>query len=476
METRYWNTMLRSSTFAAFLVLLAVLFLVSTATAQETKRVKLFALIVGLEKYKDSAISGTPMASAAAQLYDFLIERRDLFADVRIALLLNERATKANIVKVLTQELSAAGQNDVVLIFMNAHGSHTPVEPGKFHFVPYDWDPKNPQSMLQLNDKKLFQNIKSERLLFATGSCYSGGFLQGLQARGEPPVDFLGEIEGRFGMSAAKADEVSWNSPKYGMDIFGFYLIKGLRGGAGDSQDGRITVKGLFDYLSREVSKETRGVQHPQLFMSKGNPDSTTIYSVPTYADKLEIKVQVFHETEDNLVQPLTDESVLKSGQHVGFAFKPNADCYVHIFWWDTSGNVGRLFPNPKLTEGTGFVKAGETYWLPKQGKNYWYVLDKNPGHETVYFVASRQRNPKIDQLFGELQSMGAPGRSANDRSKVAEQIEREINLMGFADYVEPVGGQQVAFSDKEKLFQELEAKIKVSNADAYFKWRFKHE
>jgi hypothetical protein len=476
METRYWNAILRRSTCAASVGLLAILCLFSTATAQETKKVKLFALIVGLEKYQDSAMHGTPMASAGAQLYDFLIERRDLFADVKIALLLNERATKANIVRVLTQELSAANQNDVVLIFMNAHGSHSPVEPGKFNFVPYDWDPKNPQSMLQLNDKKLFENIKSEKVLFATGSCYSGGFLQGLQARGEPAIDFLGEMDGRFGMSAAKADEVSWNSPKYGMDIFGFYLIKGLRGGAGDSQGGKVTVKGLYDYLSREVAKETGGVQHPQLFMSKGNPADTTIYSVPTYANNLEIKVQVFYETEDNLVQQLTDESALKSGQHVGFAFKPSADCYVHIFWWDTSGNVGRLFPNPKLTEGKGLVKAGETYWLPQQGKKFWYVLDKNPGYETVYFVASRQRNPKIEQLFSELQAMGARGKSANEKSRVAEQIEREINLMGFADYVEPVGDRQVGFIDKEKLFQELEAKIKVSNADAFFKWRFKHE
>ncbi len=54
-------------------------------------------------------------------------------------------------------------------------------------------------------------------------------------------------------------------------------------------------------------------------------------------------------------------------------AFKADADCFVHVVWWDSNGNVGRLFPNPKLTEGSGEIKAGETHWLPyKQGK-HWY-------------------------------------------------------------------------------------------------------
>jgi len=39
---------------------------------------------------------------------------------------------------------------------------------------------------------------------------------------------------------------------------------------------------------------------------------------VPTYADKLEVKAQLFYETDDGRVDRITDQTVLKSGQHVG--------------------------------------------------------------------------------------------------------------------------------------------------------------
>jgi len=166
---------------------------------------------------------------------------------------------------------------------------------------------------------------------------------------------------------------------------------------------------------------------------------------------------------------------VLKSGQHVGIAFKPSNDCYVHIFWWDSSGQVGRLFPNPKLTQGDGQVRGGETHWLPSKGVQHWYVLDQVPGYETVYFVASRERNEKLESLFEQLRILGGGAKSGARGEDVAQAIEREINLMGFADFTVPVKSKQ-SFESKEKLFEEMESKIKVAGVDAFFKLRFKHD
>ncbi len=121
---------------------------------------------------------------------------------------------------------------------------------------------------------------------------------------------------------------------------------------------------------------------------------------------------------------------------------------------------MGRLFPNPKLTEGSGEIKAGITQWLPyKQGK-HWYVLDKNVGEETIYMVASRERNPKLEQLYSKLQSTG---------------LERELNLMGIEEFTLPDKSKQLSDYDRERLFQKMENQIKVVGADKVIGLRFKH-
>ena len=436
----------------------------------------LYALVVGVQKHKNPKMNRGSI-QGATELYDFLAEQKQSFSKVHVALLTDEKATKENILKVWTKELDRARKNDVVMIFLDGHGGTDPSTPGEYYFCPYDTGPGLAKTGVRVSDKRLFQAIASERLLFLTGSCFSGGFLSGL-ARGRAPgaaPELFQDLRGRFGMTAAKHDEPAWVLGKFGMNVFNFYIVKGLRGAADKSSDGKITIKELYDYVSDSVIKETGAAQHPQLFASKSDPGTTTIHTVPTYSDKLEMDVKFFHETEDNMVQLLTDDVVLKSGQHVGIAFKPNADCYVHIFWWDSSGQVGRLFPNPKLTEGTGQVRGGETHWLPSKGVKHWYVLDQAPGYETVYFVASRERNEKLESLFEQLKALGSGAKSGARGKDVALAIEREINLMGFADYTVPVK-TKVSYENKEKLFEEMESKIKVAGVDAFFKLRFKHD
>ena len=471
-----------SCRFSLLIVLFTVTLLApqrSGATSGITK-VNLYALIVAVGKQKEPSQNPLPIQDAFL-FRDFLVERKHLFSDVKVAMLVDEKATKTNIMNAITRGLREPGKEDVVIIFLEGHGSSFPSAPGRYYFLPYDFSSQNAaDTSICVSDKELFTDIRSERLLFLTGSCLSGGFLSGL-ARGVPKqghFDFLKELHGRYGISASQADEVAWAGGKFGMNVFGFYIVKGLRGSADTSKDGTITVKELYDYVHESVSKETHGAQHPQLMCAKGAAENAKIYSTPTFTDALKIKVKFFYEAPDNQVLELTDKSVLKSGQHVGVAFKAESDCYVHIFWWDSSGQVGRLFPNPRLTEGDGLVKAGETHWLPSKGGKRWYVLDNKPGYETVYFVASRERNPRLTELYEGLKSasQGSSPSGAGGEDNIAQAIEREINLMGFADYTVPAKARTVSYESKEKLFEQVESKIKVSGVDAFFKIRFKHE
>ncbi|MBI4963284.1 MAG: DUF4384 domain-containing protein [Desulfomonile tiedjei] len=201
-----------------------------------------------------------------------------------------------------------------------------------------------------------------------------------------------------------------------------------------------------------------------------------------------EIKTQFFYKDDGKEIKPLDNNSVLKSGQNVGVVFQSKENCFVYIFWKDSTGNVGTLFPNPGLTAEIPQVMAGKTYWLPHQDGDRWYILDDTPGTEVLYFVASRTRNSRLEQLSKALLATSS-GTQANSGEKgvapsqatqpanqaTAREMERELSTMGFAQYSVPKGVEKASFASKEEMFKNLEGVIRVSGAEALIKIEFKH-
>jgi hypothetical protein len=195
-----------------------------------------------------------------------------------------------------------------------------------------------------------------------------------------------------------------------------------------------------------------------------------------TNVPPLEIKTQFFYETDSKEIKPLNDGSILESGQKVGVAFRSQENCFIYIFWKDSTGNMGTLFPNPGLTAGIPQVAAGKTYWLPHQDGESWYILDDTPGTEVLYFVASRARNPKLEQLAGSLLAPPAGSQATQPGNQAAgREVERELSIMGFAQHTVPKGVENASFANKEEIFKNLEGSIRVSGAEALFKVEFKH-
>ncbi|MEW6531563.1 MAG: caspase family protein [Thermodesulfobacteriota bacterium] len=440
----------------------------------------LYALTVGVSKYKDTSIRPLKYAAEdALEMADFLKtiqEQRKLFSGFHISTLINEDATKARIQEALAGKLSAARKDDIVLIYFAGHGSL--FWDDKYYFASYEADPHDLKATaVWMSNPDLFSGIKSERVLLIADSCQSGGYLSSLGGQDmRNSGELLGRLStahGRFGISAAGPNENALESPDYRRGLFTYYLMKGFRGAEAARKDKKaITVKSLFDYVytnTKHEAKRMGGDQNPQLCATPGS-ENTPLYVTEPYTGPLNIRVKLFYEDQSNKLRELDDTSVLKSGQHLGFAIKPESDCYVHIFWIDSSGRMGRLLPNTELTEGTGFIKAGRAIWLPEKGGKHWYVLDKNPGIETIYLAASRYRNQKLESLYSVLEKMSPEERAGKDN--VSNKIEREINLMDTVDTealddIKPDSGAQ--------FLERWEKRLRIEGGEAFKKWQFKH-
>ncbi len=441
---------------------------------------ELYAVVVGISKYSDPTIPPLSISDKDARDFSqFLKEQGKLFAKPpHIWMFLNEQATRANVVKALRDNLIMAGKDDTVIVFLSGHGASDPKRPDEFYFVTYDGTFENLYgTALLMNAPNLFKGIDSDRVFLIADACHSGGFADGLRRASAKGAASLATVfqnaKGRFCILSSKPGEESFEDPLYGNSVFTHFLLKGLRGEAASaSKSGTVTPKDIYEYVYTKTKEATKGLQHPQL-LPKDMEDSPPVFPVKTFQRELNLTVQFYSEDDSGLVKPLESGATLKCGQKVGLTFRADSDCFVYILWWDSNGAVGKLFPNPKLTEGTGEVKGGRTYWLPSQGGERWYCLDENPGQETVYFIASRERNPTIEALYDSLQQIAT--QAGQGAKSVSAELERQINLMGFADVTTLKKSSNSSFGNKEELLAAMENKVKVSGADALITLKINH-
>lgn len=101
----------------------------------------------------------------------------------------------------------------------------------------------------------------------------------------------------------------------------------------------------------------------------------------------------------------LPDHGTMRSGDHYKIIFTPSEDSFVYIFQIDAANKIYALFP---LHEFRGIpvklfnpVQANIDYYLPSKDKSF--VLDQERGREHIYFVAFRQQNRELEDLYQQV-------------------------------------------------------------------------
>ena len=147
-----------------------------------------------------------------------------------------------------------------------------------------------------------------------------------------------------------------------------------------------------------EVEEEMTRLQH-----LVHPPSSETEQSAPSV--HVDVSYVYRPACQGREFQPITDNTVLHSGDCYKIIFTPAEDCYVYVFQTDSAGAVYELFPMESFGGVTlnnfNPVQGGTRYYIPAEDKSF--RLDDQTGTEYFYFLVSRERDDQLEQRYKRI-------------------------------------------------------------------------
>ncbi len=235
--------------------------------------VKIWAVIVGVSSYAHlPSLKYTD--DDAYQIYAFLKSPEGgALPNEQIRLLIDENATRQNILAGMNDVLLKADENDVVLMYYSGHGL-----PGMF--FPIDFDGYN-NNLSHHEVMEVFNNSNAKHKLCIVDACHSGSLLSSRSPFNQQLKEFYKEYEEKKGGTAmimsSKSEEVSLESSGLRQGIFSHFLIRGLNGEADTNGNNTVTIDELFHFVSKGVRDYTRNAQQPTI---AGNYDGNIPISI----------------------------------------------------------------------------------------------------------------------------------------------------------------------------------------------------
>ncbi len=223
-------------------IIICLITLCNVAVAQN-----IYVVSVGISTYKNINSLTLPNKDAKA-VADFYKEQTN-----NVITLTGKYATKTAIVKALKDQFSRAKEGDAAIFFFSGHGC----EGG---LCPYDTEIRNINSLLSYTEiQTIFRNCKASRKIVFADACFSGNLVGRMDNSSRNDLELLLFLSSRD-------DETSSEKGYMANGVFTSYLLRGLSENADDNNDGKITAKELFSYVSKGVLYKTNGEQHPVMW------------------------------------------------------------------------------------------------------------------------------------------------------------------------------------------------------------------
>jgi peptidoglycan/xylan/chitin deacetylase (PgdA/CDA1 family)/tetratricopeptide (TPR) repeat protein len=220
-----------------------------------------WAAVIGIDSYQKWP-KLRYAANDARGVRDLLVKKYQ-FKPENVFLLLNEDATRQNILSLLGDKLAnpeMIKREDRVFVFYAGHGATRKLPSGRDlgYIIPVDADLESyqGQAISMTNFQDIAEAIPAKHLLFVMDSCYSGLALTrgGALSASSNYLQEIARREAREMFTAGGADEqVADNGPN-GHSVFTWTLLQALDGRGDLNGDGVITATELAAYVAPVVS------------------------------------------------------------------------------------------------------------------------------------------------------------------------------------------------------------------------------
>jgi hypothetical protein len=237
---------------------------------------KLYILAIGVSKYKDKDLQLRFASKDATDFVEIMkLQKGLLFEDVIVKLLVDEQATKDNILDGLDWLERQTTSKDVAILFLAGHGLND--RANNFYFLPVDVDIEHlKRTGVAFSDIKNTVSAISGKSIVFVDACHSGNVFGGKRAVVDMTsiVNELTSAEsGVVVFASSTGKQFSFEDPAWGNGAFTKALIEGLKGKADLLGKGKITINMLQAYISERVKELTKGKQTPTVVKPQSVPD-----------------------------------------------------------------------------------------------------------------------------------------------------------------------------------------------------------
>ena len=234
-------------------------------TNQATQIAKLWILLVGVNQYEDAELPSLQYSALDCQgLGEALIEATDLIREIVLHHDFADNKPQLNRVRQsLERIISSAQSKDTILFYFSGHGILDSATQQVYLCLGDTQKQHLTTTALPLNNiLRLLGNCKASQQLVWLDACHSGGMtFRGTTKLSLPnPTTQLVQVlrqkaqqsKGFYGLLSCDETQQSWEFPELGHGVFTYYLMRGLRGEAADSQ-GIIDADGLYQYVYHQT-------------------------------------------------------------------------------------------------------------------------------------------------------------------------------------------------------------------------------
>lgn len=247
-----------------------------------------WALVIGISKFKEPRNNLKYAAKDATDFATFLTSEARFSPD-HVKVLLDEKATRANILSMLGDRWlpHVANPDDLVVIFISSHGSPATMDVvGVNYLMAHDTDPNNLfVSGIPMQDfvATIKKRVHSDRVVVFLDACHSGATTpdsKNLLRQYNFDVNEIAQGTGQLVISSSSPEQRSWEAQLEPNGVFTKCLIAALR------KDGNTTKLGdaflsLKDNVREQVLRE-RGILQTPVMQSKWEGKDLILASLPT--------------------------------------------------------------------------------------------------------------------------------------------------------------------------------------------------